>query len=74
MPADPNQLDALGAAAEHNGVRVWSVVAATQQATDFAEIADAFRQLGITAMRLAGQIDAERQDDTTPRRSIADAG
>jgi hypothetical protein len=31
MPADPNQLDALGATAEHNGVRVWSVVAATQQ-------------------------------------------
>jgi hypothetical protein len=49
-------------------------VSATQQATDFAEIADAFRQLGITAMRLAGQIDAERQDDTTPQRSIADAG
>jgi hypothetical protein len=49
-------------------------VSATQQATDFAEIADAFRQLAITAMRLAGQIDAERQDDTTPQRSIADAG
>jgi hypothetical protein len=32
MPADPDQLNALeAAAAEHNGVRVWSIVAPTQQ-------------------------------------------
>ena len=32
MPADSNQLNALeAAAAEHNGVRVWSIVAPTQQ-------------------------------------------
>jgi hypothetical protein len=31
MPADPDQLHALeAAAAEHNGVRVWSIVASTQ--------------------------------------------
>jgi hypothetical protein len=32
MPADPDQLSTLAAAAaEHNGVRVWSIVAPTQQ-------------------------------------------
>ena len=32
MPADPDQLNALeAAAAEHNGVRVWNIIAPTQQ-------------------------------------------
>jgi hypothetical protein len=48
-------------------------VSAAQQDTDFAAIADAFRELGIVAMSLAGQIDAERDADTAPQRSTANA-
>jgi hypothetical protein len=49
-------------------------VSEAQRDTDFAAIADAFRQLGIVAMRLAGQIDGERQDDITKDQPVADAG
>lgn len=47
-------------------------LADAQAGDDFAKIGDAFRQLSVIAMRLAGEIDHER--DTTPGRSRAGAG
>lgn len=47
-------------------------LADAQAGDDFAQIGDAFRQLAKIAMRLAGEIDHERE--TIPRPSQANAG
>jgi hypothetical protein len=50
--------------------RAVDALADSQAGDDFARVADAYRHLGQIAIRLAGAIDAEREDEPKGRRDV----